>query len=109
MNDLGLGATPTTYLNDLDACIDAGQTNGFAVNIVQTLILPTSAYPDYYANIANYNTAQVALPARVTAQGATLCNVGDPALFDGVHQSDGVSGYDAIADANKTTILATIA
>ncbi len=108
MNDLGNGRTPTQYLDDLDACIDAAQVNGFAVHLVQTLILPNAANPGYFANIANYNTAQAALPGRVSAQGAELVNVGAPALSDGVHPSDGAAGYDAMANSILAGLLAAI-
>lgn len=109
MNDLGLGASSSTYLNDLDACIDAAQSNApHALHVVQTLIRPTSAYAPYFANVAQYDAAQSALPARVASQGGSMVDVGTPALSDGVHPSDGASGYDAMATAIYNAILAAI-
>ncbi len=108
MNDLGNGRTPTQYLNDLDTMIDGAQANGFAIHLIQTLILPTALDPTYYAQIANYQTAQSLLPARVAAQGCKLVDVGTPTLADGVHPADGASGYDLMAASILAAILSSI-
>ncbi len=108
MNDLGNGRTPTQYLNDIDTLIDGAQANGFAIHLIQTLILPTADDPTYYANIANYVTAQAALPARVAAQGCRLVDVGAPTLADGVHPADGAGGYDLMATRILAAVLAAI-
>ena len=109
MNDLGSGtSTAAQYLNDMDACIDAAQANVFfAVHLVQTLIRPTSPH-SYFSNVSRFDTAQTDLPARVSAQGGAIINVGAPSLSDGVHPNDGASGFDAMATAIYNAILAAI-
>lgn len=107
VNDIGNGASSATYLTDLDACIDAAQGVGFATHIVQTMVLPVSPH-SYFANISVFTTAAAALPARVAAQGATLCDIGTPAKSDGLHPSDGATGYDAMATAIYTSLLGAI-
>lgn len=109
MNDLGSGTSNSAqYLDDLDACIDAAQANvTFAIHIVQTLIRPTAPH-SYFSNVAQFDTAQAALPARVATQGGSMANVGTPALSDGVHPSNGASGYDAMATAIYNAILVAI-
>lgn len=111
MNDLGTGTSNSaTYLNDIDACIDAVQANvPFALHFVQTLVYPTPGDEgNYYPNIAQYQSAQSGLQARVAAQGAILVDVGQPVLTDGVHPADGSTGYDAMATAIYNAILAAI-
>lgn len=108
VNDIGTAlSSAATYLDDLDACIDACQAVGFATHIVQTMVQPTSGHT-YYAQIAVFITAAADLPARVAAQGASLCDIGAPETSDGLHPSDGATGYDAMATAIYNSVLAVI-
>ncbi len=109
MNDLGNGEGSTAYLSNIGSIMTLAKAATFArVVIVQTLILPTSAYPPYYADIADYQTSQAALPALVQQKSCVLSDIGTPALSDGVHPSDGASGYDAMATGLYNTILSSI-
>ena len=105
-NDIGTGASSATYLDDLDAVIDAVQAaRPNAKHIVQTLCRPTSGH-GYFAYDSVYATAAAALPARVASQGAVLANIGTPAQSDNLHPTS--AGYDSMAPLIYTALLAAI-
>ena len=107
-NDLGSGTPAATVLDDIDATIDAAQAAcAWSRHLVQTTVKPTSPHA-YYANIAAYNTAAAALPARVAAQGARLVDVGAPVQGDLLHPDD-ATGYPAMAAAIYATLVAVLA
>lgn len=106
VNDIGNGASSETYINDLDAVIDAAQASvPNAKHIVQTLVRPTSGH-GYFTYDSVYATAVAALPARVSSQGATLANVGTPAQSDNLHPTE--AGYDTMAPLIYSALLGAI-
>jgi lysophospholipase L1-like esterase len=111
MNELGTGTSSTTFLATLNSGIDNIQTLGTVKSskiLVQKVLSPTAAYAAYYANIAQYTACQAAAPAQMTSQGVTYVDVGTPAQSDGVHPSDGASGYDVMGAAMLSALLLVI-
>ena len=109
MNELGAGQSSTTFLATLNSGIDNIQALATVKSskiLVQKVLAPTSGA--YFANIAQYTACRAAFDAQMTSQGVTAVDCGTPAQSDGVHPSDGASGYDVMGAAMLSALLSVI-
>lgn len=109
VNDIGgeyLDATGT--LAALSNCVSLAQAGApQAIILVQSLIVPsTNDFPTYYANRAENEAVNAALPAWCNARGVRFVDIGNPATSDGVHPT--AAGYATMVTAISAAVLAAL-